>query len=64
MVSGTMNVFDPSALIEKRVSEELAPLHKLLDETVNQRERRTIKRKMVRRERAIRKALSGNGVNW
>lgn len=59
-----MSVFDPSSLIEKRVKEELAPLRKRLDEASSSRERRTIKRLMLRREREIRNALSGNGVAW
>lgn len=59
-----MSVFDPSALIEERVRQELAPLQQRLDETEGRRARRKIKREMRRRERDIRKALSGNSVMW
>lgn len=64
MNGGLMSVFDPSALVEERISEELEPLHQRLDETTDQRERRSIEREMLRRERAIRKGLSGNSVAW
>jgi len=59
-----MSVFDPSALIEQRVREELAPLQQRLDVTTDRRERRKIRREMRRREREIRKALSGNSIMW
>jgi hypothetical protein len=59
-----MSVFDPSALIEERVREELAPLQRQLETTTERRARRKLKREMRRRERDIRKALSGPGVAW
>jgi hypothetical protein len=59
-----MSVFDPSALIEQRVREELAPLQQQLDAMTDRRQRRKLKREMRRRERDIRKALSGPGVWW
>lgn len=59
-----MSVFDPSALVEERLREELAPLRQMLDEASDPRERRAIRRKMLRRERELRKALSGNPIAW
>jgi hypothetical protein len=59
-----MTVFDPSALIEQRVREELAPLRQKLEATADRRARRKLEREMRRRERDIRKALSGNSVMW
>lgn len=59
-----MSVVDPSELVEERLREELAPLRELLANTVDSRERRLIGREISRREREIRKALSGNSTAW
>jgi len=59
-----MSFFDPSALIEQRVREELAPLQEQLEATTDRRARRKLKREMRRRERGIRKGLSGHNIMW
>lgn len=59
-----MPFVDPTPSVEQRLRDAIAPLEDDLAATSDRAERRKIRREMVRRERVIRAALSGNITAW